>query len=373
MNKKLLTAAIGAAIAMAPVLSAQAVEVKWFGFMQIMAEQLDEKKAKDQDGMTFSTDRIRIGFKLKDGNVFAKLQVDFEKGDKGENPSSIPEIIKDAEVGYKFNKNHSVKAGIFKTPLGMDFNTSGKKLDITKRGMEKSLVLERATGVMLSGRKISGFGYDVFFGDPANRSAMVGSNKTGFKCPVAPDPFTQCTKQPSNNGGTRGDDTTTAFRISYDMGKSLHLEASSGKSEQAGGAGTEDYKVTDFAVRWKGGPWMAKFEYIDASNLLGVKGVDSTVWYAHGTYKLSPKIDLVVRHYDGEVDDGTPGGKIDLQNTYVGATFYLGSTRTNGRLQVNFVSTGGDDGAKGAWKTGLDDASFGYLDDAILIQYQASF
>jgi len=355
MNKKLLTAAIGAAIAMAPVLSAQAVEVKWFGFIQIMGEQLDQKKASKEDGMTFSTDRVRIGFKLKDGNVFAKLQVDFEKGDKGETPDSIPEIIKDAEVGYKFNKNHSVKAGIFKTPVGMDFNTSGKKLDITKRGMEKTLVLERATGIMLSGRKISGFGYDVFFGDRASRGAMIDSSGTVDK-------------------DLRGDATTTAFRISYDMGKSLHFEASAGSTEYAGATAlTEDYDVTDFAVRWKGGPWMAKFEYIDGSNLMGVKNLDSTVWYVHGTYKLSPKIDLVVRRYDGEVDDGTPGGKIDLTNTYVGATFYLGSTRTNGRLQVNFVSTGGDDGATGLWKTGLGADSFGYLDDAILIQYQASF
>ena len=346
MNKKLLTAAIGAAIAMAPVLSAQAVEVKWFGFIQIMGEQLDQKKATKEDGLTFSTDRVRIGFKLKDGNVFAKLQVDFEKDDKGSNPGPVSQIIKDAEVGYKFNKNHSVKAGIFKTPVGMDFNTSGKKLDITKRGMEKALVLERTTGIMLSGRKLGGFGYDVFFGDPTSRSSVVGTGTS-----------------------LRGDTTSSAFRISYDMGKTLHFEASTGKSEMTKGVGIDDYKVTDFAVRWKGGPWMAKFEYIDASNLAGAKGADQTVWYVHGTYKLSPKIDLVARHYKGEYDPVT-GSKTDLTNTYIGATFYLGSTRTNGRLQVNFVSTGGDDGATGAWGGTIKNR---YLDDAILVMYQASF
>ena len=345
MNKKLLTAAIGAAIAMAPVLSAQAVEVKWFGFIQIMGEQLDEKSPTNQDGLTFSTDRVRIGFKLKDGNVFAKLQVDFEKGDKGENPSSIPEIIKDALVGYKLNKNHSVKAGIFKTPVGMDFNTSGKKLDITKRGMEKSLVLERTTGIMLSGRKLGGFGYDVFYGDPSSRSSAV-----------------------LQTNSLRGDATTTAFRISYDMGKSLHFEVSSGSSEQAGAALSEDYDVTDLAVRWKSGPWMAKFEHINGENLMGAKGTEQTVWYVHGTYKLSPKIDLVARHYDGEYETAA-GVKTDLTNTFIGATFYLGSTRTNGRLQVNFVSTGGDDMGSLTPFGGLG----GYKDDAILVQYQASF
>ena len=343
MNKKLLTAAIGAAIAMAPVLSAQAVEVKWFGFMQIMGEQLDEKKPNDS--MTFSTDRVRIGFKLKDGNVFAKLQVDFEKGHKADNPSGVAEIIKDAEVGYKFNKNHSVKAGIFKTPVGMDFNTSGKKLDITKRGMEKAYVLERTTGIMLSGRKISGFGYDVFFGDPATRSASVAL-------------------------GTRGSENTTAFRIMYDMGKTLHFEASSGSSEIVG-AGLDDYDVTDLAVRWKSGPWMAKFEHISGDNVSGVKGDDVTVWYVHGTYKLSPKIDLVARHYDAEFDDFSTGLTTDLTNTYIGATFYLGSTRTNGRLQVNFVSTGGDDAGSLVPYAGLSKNL--YRDDAILVMYQASF
>ena len=335
MNKKLIALAVAAAVA-APMSVQAKPQVKWFGFAQMTMEKRDQDTPND--GLKFGGDRIRIGFKLKDGNVFGKLQIDFNKTDSGPSGVAIPQIIKDAEVGYKFSNAAKVKLGIFKTPIGMDFNTSGKKLDITKRGMEKKLVLERTTGIMLSGRKIGGgFGYDIFYGDPSGRSSAV-------------------------NQGVRGTDNTTAIRVMYDMGKMLHVEASTGTSEYANGV---DYDVTDVAVRYKSGPLTVKAEYITGSNVLHVQGRDETVWFLHGGYMLNKTTELVARYYSGKRDDTNT----KLSNLFLGVNLFLGSTKTDGRLQINYVVTGGDDAGSSTPYNGLA----GYRDNALLVQYQMSF
>ena len=48
---------------------------------------------------------------------------------------------------------------------------------------------------------------------------------------------------------------------------------------------------------------------------------------------------------------------------------FLGSTKTNGRVQLNYVMTGGDDAGSSTPYNGLG----GYTDNAILAQYQMSF
>ncbi len=339
MKKNLIAMAVAASL-VAPMAAQAKPEVKWFGFAQITAESLSQNKGTTPptDGFVFGADRVRIGFKLKDGPVFGKLQVDFNKTDSTAAIGTLPQIIKDVVVGYKFSNAAKVSAGQFKTPLGMDFNISGKKLDITKRGMEKKLVLERAAGVMLSGRKIAGgFGYDIFYGNPAGRSSAV-------------------------NTGTTGNDNTTVFRVMYDMGKMLHIEASTGTSTTNGG---EDYKVTDFAAAYKGGPLTVKAEYIKGTDIRNTAGRDETVWYLHGGYAVNKTVELVVRHYNGKREDTDR----TLTNTYLGVNLFLGSTKTNGRVQLNYVMTGGDDAGSSTPYNGLG----GYTDNAILAQYQMSF
>ena len=158
-----------------------------------------------------------------------------KSSDRNSGNPDFPGIIKDIEVGYKFSNAASLKIGQFKTPMGMDFNTSGKKLDITKRGMEKGLVLERAVGVMLSGRKMNGFGYDIGIFNPAARSSADAK-------------------------GTRGNDNSIVGRLMYDK-DGLHVEGSIG-TDQTSTAGMSDYDVWDIALSQKSGPWTFKTEYI---------------------------------------------------------------------------------------------------------------
>ena len=361
MKKSIISLAVAAGL-VASMSAAHAgdVKVKWFGFGQITADMGDGSDRKNSwfdangepaGGAVFGADRVRIGFKVKDGNVFGKLQVDFNKTDSGAKPGSLPQIIKDIEAGYKFSNAASIKAGQFKTPVGMDFNVSGKKLDITKRGMEKGLVLERTAGVMLSGRKIAnGFGYDLFYGNVSGRGKASATN----------------------NGASVGNDSTIAARVMYDMGKMMHVELGYGVESNSNSAvGADDYTVMDLGFRMKMAAMTIKFEYIDGTSVQGVKDQDETAWYGHFGYNLNKTTELVVRHYQADAD-ATNGTSTSLTNTYLGANFFLGSNKTNGRVQVNYVIAGGDSyttsGTNYAGK-----AAKGYIDDTLLAQYQISF
>ncbi|HEB76726.1 MAG TPA: porin [Nitrospirae bacterium] len=335
--------AVSVALLAMPLKAAAAdLQVKWFGFSQITVEGgkgIDPNTADGyQTDPKIGADRVRIGYKAKLGNAFSKLQIDFNRSDISKITAGMPEIIKDAEVGYKVNSAASVKVGIFKTPIGMDFNTSGAKLDITKRGMEKPLVLERALGLMVSGRKIAGgFGYDIGYFNPATRSGAV-------------------------SGGTAGDDKAYAVRGMYDMGNVLHAEVSYGKSEQAGGLDTEDYTVLDVAASYKIEGATLKAEYIDGKNVLGVDGKDQTVWYLHAGYQFTPMYEAVVRYYQGN-DDLTD---TSLGNTFLGLNIFLNPAKKyNSRIQLNYVLASGDTDTWG----GIG----GYTDDAFLAQYQFAF
>ena len=348
MKKSLITLAIAAAVAVPMTVSA--AEAKFFGYSQITAavgagySEDDPDDVGDADGLRFGADRIRMGYKIKQGNAWGKLQVDFMKAADGDATIGVDEIIKDAVVGYKFSDAANVMAGVFKTPVGMDFNTSGKSLDITKRGMEKKLVLERAAGLMVSGRNISGFGYDIGVFNPTGRSSAV-------------------------NFGTAGDAMAYAGRVMYDMGDSLHVEASYGTSTQNDSAlaTAEDYTVFDVAGSYKWNAMTLKAEYIAGSNVNGVKDADESVWYLHGGYAFNDTFEGVVRYYSA-TQDRPGGGDSTLGNAYLGANIYL-AEKNNARIQLNYVLASGDtDGADI-----YNGAAKGYTDDIFLAQFQVGF
>ncbi|MCF6210428.1 MAG: OprO/OprP family phosphate-selective porin [Gammaproteobacteria bacterium] len=340
MKQSLITLAIVAAVAVPMTVSA--AEAKFFGFSQITAAVGKGAEGNDDnDGLRFGADRIRIGYKIKQGNAWGKLQADFNKTDDTTN-IGVDEIIKDAVVGYKFNDAANVMAGVFKTPVGMDFNTSGKSLDITKRGMEKKLVLERAAGLMVSGRNLGGFGYDVGVFNPTQRSSAV-------------------------DFGGAGDAMAYAGRVMYDMGDSLHIEASYGTSTQDSGSAAEDYTVFDVAASYKINAMTFKAEYILGSNVRGADGDDESVWYLHGGYAFNDTFEGVVRHYNA-TQDYANGNDFSLGNTYIGANIYL-AEKNNARIQLNYVLASGDtDGADV-----YSGVAAGYTDDIFLAQFQVGF
>lgn len=331
---------------------AQETSVTWFGFSQITAEGghgVATSVDGSDNGLRFGADRVRTGFKAKRGRAFARLQVDFNRPDVSLVTSGVPEVIKDAEVGYIVAPRVFFKAGIFKTPVGMDFNTSGTKLDITKRGMEKALVLERTLGAMVSGRNVlGGLGYDVGILNPASRSAAV-------------------------MGGTAGVDYAYALRLMYDLTGVVHGEVSYGGSGDANGlvrstlsGKSEDYNVWDAGISYRRGGITLKGEWISGTNLHGEDGVNQQVWYVHGGYRLGDRFEPVLRHYRGKTK---PDGS-QLGNTFLGINIFLNPEEPyTTRVQLNFVLAGVTKGRLGEDWSGLG----GYTENAFLAQFQFAF
>jgi hypothetical protein len=340
----------------------QNLKVSLFGFSQITAasgDGLASSATDSRNSLRFGADRIRLGYKLKMNKVFSKLQIDFVKSDDAHKQGQLDEIIKDADVGYKFNNAFSVMVGQFKTPVGMDFNTSGAKLDITKRGMEKKLLLERSLGAMLSGRKIGGiFGYDIGIFNPATRASKVVDNPTTTK-----------------SYGVAGSDYAYAVRGLADWQK-LHMELAYGVSQEAAGDGftvgsaAEDYTVLDVAVSYKLADLTLKGEYVIGNNIKGVNNRDESVWYLHAGYRFNPMFEGVVRHYQANYDPEA-GNSTDLGNTYFGLNIFLNPVvNYSSRIQLNYVLASGDDGFTGTTYGGI---TKGYKDDVILAQFQLAF
>ncbi|MEJ2116133.1 MAG: porin, partial [Gammaproteobacteria bacterium] len=185
------------------------MEIDFWGFSQLTVEQFDREDIPsdtdlgDQDSVEFDADRVRFGAKLKWGKWFGNLHFDANNTTAGRRVGGLASFIRDANAGYKFNNAAIVKIGQFKTPIGMAFNMSGKKLPLPKRTFTDRLTFDRTLGAMLSGNEIggSGFGYDVFYGNPLGRSGVAGQSSDQV-----------------------GDEHSYAARIRYDMGQKFHIE-----------------------------------------------------------------------------------------------------------------------------------------------------
>lgn len=361
------------------------LKLKIFGFSQLEARTGDayaKREDKSDDDLWFGAQRIRLGTKYYYGNVFGKLFLDFNKShtDKG---AGLPEMIKDAFVGYRFNDSLFARLGMIKTPNGLGYTTPGWNLDnIERNKLDKGLVLERDMGLLVSGRYIGfdtpegstsgtemghehvgkGFGYDIGVFNPAGRSASV--IREG---------------ELSSDKKRLGDALTYVGRIHFDWGDPLHFEASYGISEEAGGRGTDDYKVFDAGIdSTLFGQYNLKLEYILGQNIRGVEDDDQSCITGTAAYMINPRLELMAKHYQA-FSDPPQGEDMDLGNTYVGFNFYLTDLGIktqeldrmyrrklqNNRIQLNYMFTSGDDDDwNGHW---------GEVDDAILAQYQYKF
>ncbi len=118
MRNRLL-AAVVTGLAATPAAAQQGPEVDWFGFAQITAETTGEDGDGDGGGLAFDADRVRIGNTARWGNgVHAKLQLDFNAPsvdaddakdsdflDASSNANQLPNVVKDAVLGYRVNDN----------------------------------------------------------------------------------------------------------------------------------------------------------------------------------------------------------------------------------------------------------------------------
>jgi hypothetical protein len=258
------------------------------------------------------------------------------------------EIIKDAVITY--NKGMvKVNAGVFKTPVGYDFNLSGHSLDITKRGsLTKKLVLERAAGAMVSVQPHQMFGLDIGTFNPTARSGVVGTTNREL-----------------------GTDAAYAARLRFDM-DAIHAELSYGTMESrsleavASTKGQADYTVMDFALAYKKNGITAKGEYIKGENLSGSKA-EQTAYYIHLGYMPTEKIDVLVRHYAASHKTNTTTSiKTDIGNTYIGGSYHFDK---NFRVQANYVLVSGDDrDSTTAWG-----GQGGYTANVLLTQLQVRY
>jgi len=315
----------------------------FWGFAQLTAEQRD---GQDNDNLRFDADRVRAGVKWSWNKLFSGLHVDLNNTGNAPN-ETLDRFIRDAFGGYNFSDAASIKIGQYKVPVGMSFTRSGKKMPLTKRPMTDLYSLDRTIGAMLSGRKIDSgfgsFGYDAGIFNPATRSAAVTDSATDQS----------------------GDANAYAVRAMYDYEKALHIEASYGMSEDAGGtSASKDYEVYDIGAIYKYGPTRFRAEYIDAKDVRGVQDQDAKTYFVEGSYRINPNFEFSARYEDSSAD--TVSANTDLQNIYIGVTVFLLKSETNGRIQLNYVTTNGDE------KT-FPGFGGGFRDDAILGQYQIAF
>ena len=401
MKKNMIKLAAGAATVLLMATSAHAgytmkkkvgdvdTKLTFFGFAQLEAvggKGMEIKNAgstaKAGTDLGFRAQRIRLGWKYVAGKVRGKVFIDFNQ--KSQDPSatngaSVPNYIKDAFIAYKFNNAIIPKLGVIKMPNGMGFTMPGWNLDIAERGFDKSLVLERNLGFMISGRGIGfagnkvngfemghdrpwkGFGYDVMVANQASRSKAAKSSKMGGK--------------------------SYAVRGMFDYTEKLHTEISYAKSENADGLDNTltngvDYSNINIGIDSNLQKLSLKAEYTKAHNILGMQDYDEDTYTATAAYFVMPNLELVAKTIQGSAQKGTNAATTKLGNTYLGFNLFLSQPHSDfsrmskkGRNQQKVVfnyivasGSGATEDAANKW-TGLS----GYRDDAFIVQYQFKF
>jgi hypothetical protein len=391
MNRKLIKVATGLATLLVTTTTLNAISWKhknagsdaklvMFGFSQINAGMGDGSINKDSDSkVKFGADRIRLGWKYFSGKVVGKVFLDFNQATDKKEDTGFRRVMKDAFIGYNFNNNLQVKAGLIKTPVGMGFTIPGWNLDVIKRGFDKKLAFERGTGLMLSGR-------DMGFGNNGKVNALeMGHERPwkgfGYDLMIA----NQTTRSGAVKESDKKDGEGNAYmgRVMFDWGQELHAEASYGTSPMAGGTKeSKDYNVLNFGVDSHFGRSNVKFEYYDVENIQGHNGWDMSTMATTATHYVTDSIELAVKDIRGSEDfDGVTS---DVANTYIGINFHLNPAnnkmdrsnkrkRNSHKVMVNFVKASGDTDTFNNSKNIKGKTGSFYRDDTILAQYQFKF
>ena len=360
------------------------IKLQVYGFSQL--EMRGGDGASSEGGPFFQAQRIRVGFNYFQGNNAGKLFLDFNQSftDKSGN---LAKVIKDAFVAHKFSDSAFIRMGMIKTPVGMGFTVPGWNLDIIERsGLDKGLVLERDFGLMLSGRLIGQAGYEGKKQMKCNGLEM-GAERQGYGFGYDLGVFNPAgrSKAVAWDSDLLGDALAYAGRVHYDYGPALHMEASYGVSQQAGGAydpltmtsESEDYSVMDFGIAtmlWDKGIEL-KAEYVAGSNVKGVDGYDQTCLTGTVGYYVTENFELVGKTCQASAEKGAYD--LSLGNTYIGFVWSPDNMSAKWRdlqrykIVVNYIIASGDtdDWNSSVTKTGVG----GYTDNCWGIQWQYKF
>ncbi|MDF1876933.1 hypothetical protein JHD47_03785 [Sulfurimonas sp. SAG-AH-194-L11] len=409
MKRNMIKLAAGAAALLMMATSAEAgytmkkkvgdIDTKliFYGFAQLDAiggEGMQIKKAGSVDkantNIGFRAQRIRLGWKYVAGKLRGKVFLDFNQAATGNGKDAsgdaIPKLVKDAFISYVFDPAFVVKAGLIKMPNGMGFTMPGWNLDIAERGMDKQLVLERNTGLMISGRDMflgnngkvngfemgherpwKGFGYDIMIANQASRSKAVAKGSGG-------------------DAATAFGGNSYVVRGMFDYTEKLHIEASYALSENAD---SEDalttngvnYSNINLGLDSNLGKLSIKAEYFDASNIKGVEGYDEQAATVTAAYFVTPTLEVVGKHIQASAIKGTGANTTNLGNTYLGLNIFISTPyqdfsrkakrmRNQHKVVLNYIVASGSGATEGAEKfTGLS----GYRADAWIAQYQFKF
>ncbi len=285
---------------------------------------------EDNGAFKFGFDRVRIVAKGGlNQYVDYKLQVDFMKATAGiDKDGDTPAIIKDAEITFRAGKKLRFSVGKFKTPIGMEFNNSGKKLDFVKRGFgHQTFVFERNAGAMIHAKGLGeagfGFAFGVFNAGPKN-ATNVGNAKDG--------------------------DYTLVGRVSLDPSKAFHVEGYWGSATTS----IDTQKaVTVFGLGAiaKVQKFVFKGEFMKRNDAQNAKA-DGTTFYVQGGLRISPRVQPVIKYEKLDVTND----KRDRTDITLGVNFFLNPKNVHqSKIMLNYIISD----AKGK--------------DALQVMYQASF
>ncbi|MCK9997126.1 MAG: hypothetical protein KAH56_12705, partial [Candidatus Krumholzibacteria bacterium] len=239
----------------------------------------------------------------------------------------------------------------------------------------------RDFGVMVSGRQIGGggddprsmtgievgheqhggygFGYDAGVFNPAGRSQAVTWDES-----------------------LKGDALAYAGRLHYDRGLPIHVEASYGISENAGGAAdstgveTEDYSVFTSGINslLMDNKLNFKAEYLYGQNIQGIDGWDQSTFSFMAGYMVAPTLEGIVKVYGANAEKANV--ETSLTNIYFGLNFFLNPLKLGEphllqrhRIQLNYVLVDGDGDDSKVPFNGLG----GHRDDTWILQWQYVF
>jgi len=328
MKKTLVLGAV-AALSFSGV--AAEMKTSWSGYGQVTAESGEgTNSATTGRGLKFGQGKVRMTAKAKYAKSWAKVQLDHKVSHSANSGTTIQDLI----LGYKCKMDlFNLRAGKFKSTLGMDANSSSSKLDIAKRGLDNDLVFGRQVGLGLNGNIGFGLSYNLNY----------------------------------FNGNNAGTDNTYALGLAYDR-NTLHVEGSFGTKEDVS-AGA-DLKVMNFGASYGLGAVTLKTEYTKADNFSATND-KVTSMYVHAGYKAMDSLEVVLRHYMNKYELGTT--ESDISNTFVGLNYWI---EENSRIQLNYIFVGGEDrdskatGNTVAWSsTNLDS----YTANALVANLQIKF